>query len=428
MDDIFSLPRWAIMPEFDRLPPDWELAPLTKIAKLIAGQSPPSESYNEKGEGLPFLQGNADFADRFPVPRIWCSMPKKVCNAGATLISVRAPVGELNRADRSYALGRGLAALEAVTIDPDYLYYGMTHWRTCLQRVGQGTTFDAVTARHFARMMVPVPPPEEQREIARILDAVDAAIDRTRTAIDQACRLKRGLMQELLPPWIGFKRISPESLGKGIEVLPGHKVARIVNGSTPSRESQAYWRDGTIPWLATGKVNEKVIRHADEHVTRKALTECSIELLPPGTVLVGMIGQGKTRGMAAYLDFEACINQNFGAFIPGPRLVGKWLYHYFYFHYTFLREVGGGTNQGALNCYLLKRIRLPILPKDTQIEIATRLDACDAKIASYMSIAKHLDRLKRGLMQDLLTGKVPVKQVKSQATAPAQLALPFEAA
>jgi len=108
--------------------------------------------------------------------------------------------------------------------------------------------------------------------------------------------------------------------------------------------------------------------------------------------------------MAAYLDIEACINQNFGAFAPGRRVNGKWLFYYFDFHYRQLREIGGGTNQGALNCYLLKRIRLPLPPLETQREVASALEATEkAMIASRVRVDA-LQQLKRSLMHDLLTG------------------------
>jgi type I restriction enzyme, S subunit len=392
---------------------------LLEIADFVAGQSPDSQFYNDQGVGLPFLQGNADFGGRYPVPRVWTTQAPKKCHAGDTLVSVRAPVGEVNRADREYALGRGLGAVSPTHIDGDFLYHAMSRWRVCLMRVGQGTTFDAVTARHFGQLKAALPETEaEQRAIADILNAVDMAIERTGTAIEKARRLKRGLMQQLLPPWFGVKHVAPGILGDGIEVLPASQVARVANGSTPSRVEPAYWRAGTIPWLATGKVNDEIITEADEYATEKALAECSIELLPPGTVLIGMIGQGKTRGMAAFLSFAACINQNFGAFVPGPRLDGKFLYHYFSQYYSPLREIGGGTNQGALNCYILKRIRIPVPPIEQQKQIAEKLDACAALATQYGRVLDKLERLKRGLMQDLLTGRVrvPVGAMVDQKT------------
>jgi type I restriction enzyme S subunit len=180
-----------------------------------------------------------------------------------------------------------------------YLYYLLEYLD--LGRLNAATGVPGLSRRDALAIRGAFPPRPEQNEIVRILDAADTIIELTRAAIDKACRVKRGLMQDLLPPWVGFKRLPPESLPRGVEVLPaGHReVARVLNGSTPAREQSAYWRGGTIPWMATGKVNERIIAKADEHVTPKALAECSIELLPRGTVLVAMIGQGKTRGMAA---------------------------------------------------------------------------------------------------------------------------------
>ena len=124
--------------------------------------------------------------------------------------------------------------------------------------------------------------------------------------------------------------------------------------------------------------------------------------------MVGMIGQGRTRGMAAYLDIEACINQNFGAFVPREKVVGKWLFHYFDYHYNRLREIGGGTNQGAMNCFLLKRLRLPLPSIERQREVAGVLDAVEELIRAYRSVRSHYETLKKSLMHDLLTGTVRV--------------------
>ena len=155
-------PRWTYLSECDSPPDGWSVVPFTRIATVIAGQSPPSESYNRKQEGLPFLQGNGDFYSRNPIPTVWCTSPKKTASRGDTLISVRAPVGELNRADKKYAIGRGLAAIRAKDCDGDFLYHALQRWRFSLQRVGQGTTFDAVTTRHFASLLVARP--NEQAE------------------------------------------------------------------------------------------------------------------------------------------------------------------------------------------------------------------------------------------------------------------------
>ena len=276
-------------------------------------------------------------------------------------------------------------------------------------RMEGSTGRQRVTESTFTKYLwVPVPPKPEQDAIAGILNAADAAIARAQEAVEKAQRLKRGLMQKLLPRWIGFKRLDADAVPHGYTIKLAAEVARVVNGTTPSRTEAPYWRKGTVPWLATGKVNERIIRAANECVTEKALAECSIEVLPRGSVLVAMIGQGKTRGKAAYLDLDACINQNFGAFVPGPELNGKYLFHYFELHYWPLREIGGGTNQGALNCFMLKRLRLPIPSLEAQGHIVKQLGACDQLIEEHHKYLQHLQKLKRGLMQDLLSGRVRV--------------------
>src|SRR5437879_5282428 len=108
-EPVHRMLRWAHLPECEAPPPGWDVETFTNIATVIAGQSPPSETYNEKGDGLPFLQGNGDFSFKSPVPKLWCTEPVKTASKGDTLISVRAPVGEMNRADQNYAIGRGLA-------------------------------------------------------------------------------------------------------------------------------------------------------------------------------------------------------------------------------------------------------------------------------------------------------------------------------
>jgi len=100
------------------LPEGWSRVRLPEITEITMGQSPPGSTYNSKGQGLPFFQGKVDFGERYPTPRVWCTQPKKTANAGDVLISVRAPVGPTNVADRKCIIGRGLAALSPLAWIP----------------------------------------------------------------------------------------------------------------------------------------------------------------------------------------------------------------------------------------------------------------------------------------------------------------------
>ncbi len=99
------------MEEKRKLPGGWRWVRLGQICEIIAGQSPPGETYRESPEGLPFFQGKADYGLRHPVARCWCVAPTKIALPGDILISVRAPVGPTNVADVECCIGRGLGAI-----------------------------------------------------------------------------------------------------------------------------------------------------------------------------------------------------------------------------------------------------------------------------------------------------------------------------
>lgn len=149
-------------------------------------------------------------------------------------------------------------------------------------------------------------------------------------------------------------------------------VADIRNGSTPKRIKEEYWK-GTIPWLPTGKVNERIINFADEFITDKAFKECPLTLIPVGTTLVAMIGEGQTRGRAAMLTFDSCINQNFGAVIPGELIDPWYLFYLLESSYESLRHWSQGTNQQALSCGLLKCFPIPVPDIKIQQKLVSRV-------------------------------------------------------
>ncbi|WP_442854243.1 restriction endonuclease subunit S [Arthrobacter sp. Soil762] len=123
------------------------------------GQAPSSRYVVDRDGniGMPFLQGNGEFGDISPTPRLWCTKPVKLARAGDTLISVRAPVGEVNLADQDYAIGRGLAAIRFRGIDARYGAHQLMLRRRQLKRVAQGSTFDAVSTVTLRVLRFPFP-------------------------------------------------------------------------------------------------------------------------------------------------------------------------------------------------------------------------------------------------------------------------------
>jgi type I restriction enzyme S subunit len=145
---------------------------LGEVAVVISGQSPPGESYNEAGAGLPFFQGKADFTEIYPIARKWCTAPRKIAEPGDILMSVRAPVGPTNIARERCCIGRGLAAIrpdESVALR-DFVHWALRSLEPKLSAKAQGSTFAAIGKRDILSIRIPLPPTDEQRRIVGVLN------------------------------------------------------------------------------------------------------------------------------------------------------------------------------------------------------------------------------------------------------------------
>jgi type I restriction enzyme S subunit len=161
--------------------------PLNNVAVVIMGQSPSSETYNRKGDGLPFFQGKAEFGDIHPVATKWCSTPLKIANKNDILISVRAPVGPTNIADKRCCIGRGLAAIRPIKekTDRDYLWYYLRFVEAALVEKGQGSTFESINSDDLKSLEIPMHPLTDQRCIAARLKAQLAEVEKARKAAER---------------------------------------------------------------------------------------------------------------------------------------------------------------------------------------------------------------------------------------------------
>ena len=182
-----------------KIPRKWEVIRLSSIAKIIMGQSPPSKTYNKNGIGLPFLQGKAEFDHIHPKPKMYTSKPIKVAEENDLLISVRAPVGDVNIAPYKLCIGRGLAAIRfGKTASTLFYFYYFNSIKPKLESMGKGSTFKAITKKDLELLLVPKPPLNEQKIIAKTLYSIDEWIMTEEKLKKKLERLKRGLMELLL--------------------------------------------------------------------------------------------------------------------------------------------------------------------------------------------------------------------------------------
>ena len=165
---------------------------LCDIANITMGQSPVGSSYNENNEGVPFLQGNSEFTDKYPVAIKYTTAPTKMANAGDILMSVRAPVGAINIADRSYCIGRGLCAISAKSGNNDYLRFLLQSKIAELDRISTGSTFKAINSNDLRNLEVP----SEEQDVSLLLKCEKAITD-LNGCIQRSKQIKQELINKI---------------------------------------------------------------------------------------------------------------------------------------------------------------------------------------------------------------------------------------
>lgn len=183
----------------DSLPSSWVVAPLSDVAEIVMGQSPDSSTYNDKGNGLPFFQGKAEFGSLYPTVRKWCSALTKIAESGDILLSVRAPVGPTNLAPDQSCIGRGLAAIRAYRpIDQKYLLHHFRAIEPWLSEQGTGTTFKAISGEFIRLIEVSLAPINEQHRIADKLDQTLAIVERASERLRRVPGILKRFRQSVL--------------------------------------------------------------------------------------------------------------------------------------------------------------------------------------------------------------------------------------
>jgi type I restriction enzyme S subunit len=250
------------------------------------------------------------------------------------------------------------------------------------------------------RIPVPLPRLPEQRAIAAALSDVDALIG----ALDKLIAKKRDLKQAAMQQLLTGQRRLPGFHGEW-EVKRLGELASVTAGGTPSRTNDRYW-NGNIPWVTTSEVDFCSINCVEEFITKEGLKSSAARLLPPGTLLMALYGQGKTRGKIGVLGIEASTNQACAAISLHRGVSRDFIFHFLASRYEAIRNLSNTGNQENLNGAIVRSISIQLPPGPEQRAIAAVLSDMDAEIAALEARRDKTRALKRGMMQELLTGRI----------------------
>ncbi len=330
---------------------------------------------------------------------------------------------------------------------PQWLYYGVQTrpFVGAMSELVQGALYPAVRPKDIRAFDLPVPALDEQR---RIVAEIEKQFSRLEEAVANLKRVKANLRRyvaatlraafagQLVPTEAELSRRHGHSFEPGSELLARLRSDRdsrktkavelpptslgvpasdgwvwttlgecfkVSVGATPSRKEPAYW-GGSVPWVSSGEVQFSRITRTKESITEAGLANSSTQINPAGAVLLGMIGQGRTRGQAAILDIAAANNQNCASiWVPDTLVPPEFVFFWLMSRYEQTRGEGSGNNQQALNKSLVEAIPLPLPPLVEQhrivAEVGRRLSlvrAVEAQVVANLARA-------RGSRQAILT-------------------------
>lgn len=390
------------------LPPGWEVAKLSDIAQVIRGVTyQKSDAKNEPLKGyLPILRAT-NIAQTLLLTSEMVYVPARHVRDNQQLqdgdIIVATSSGSASVVGKSAQLRQpwsgGFGAFCSVirhepAINPRYLahFVASSRVRRAWRDLAQGTNINNLKTSDLATTSVPVAPlAEQERIVAAIeeqfsrLDAGVAALERVRHNLK---RMRAAVLQaatrgelvhhdpqdESLPATFARQSVtassSPNQPANWMTTTIG-SIAHVSSGATPSRSRKDYWQGGSIPWVTSTLLNKDYVVRALECVTPQALRETSIKLMPPGTLLVAMYGEGQTRGRCSELQIEATTNQACASIVLNKemRFVKPYLKLALTASYEANRRLSIGGVQPNLSIGIIKDLKVALPPANEQKRI-----------------------------------------------------------
>ena len=367
---------------------NWQTLPLGKVVIFQRGYDLPRR---DRRDGEVLLVSSAGITDRHSVAMV--EPPGVVTGRYGT-------IGELFYLTKPFwPLNTTLYVRDFLGNDPKFVYYLLQTFDFSAFSGKSGVP--GVNRNDLHAEIVSIPTAiGEQRAIANSLSDMDALIDGLTRLIAKKRDLKQAVMQQLLT---GQTRLP--GFSEGWEVKQIGDFTDCIAGGTPSTKVAAYW-DGHIPWMSSGELNLKQVHMVEGRITNAGLANSSTKIIPKKCVLIGLAGQGKTRGTVAMNHIELCTNQSIAAIFPNEFFISQYLYYNLESRYDELRELSAGDGgRGGLNLKIIRSIELPFPSVKEQAAIAAVLSDMDAELAALDARLVKTRALKQAMMQELLTGK-----------------------
>ncbi len=382
---------------------------IQSFAEVIMGQSPPSETYNTTGIGLPFFQGKAEFGSVSPTVRKWCDKPNKTAEPNDLLVSVRAPVGAVNIASEKCGIGRGLAAIRYKECHK-FLYYYFQFIERNLDELGTGTTFRAISADVVRDYKILLPPLAEQHRIVakieELFSELEKGIEALKTAQQQLKVYRKAVLKYAFYGKLTNPDVIDGELPEGWVTKRFGEIFKSTSGGTPSRKRNDFY-NGTIPWVKSGELSRGLITKTEEYITEEAVRYSSAKVFPTGTLLIALYGA--TIGKLGFLGIPAATNQAICGIFPSAEVSLNYMFHFLTLNKRKLIDSAVGGAQPNISQTILKDLDVTY-PFKNEIqelivsEIESRLSVCDKIEESIEQGLQQAEALRQSILKKAFEG------------------------
>ena len=424
----------------------------------ISGGAQPAKSYfvSEPTEGYTQLYQTRDYGEK-PVPvYIPDKYATKTTEEGDILLARYG--GSLGKVFRAHKGAYNVALAKVIPLYPSlvddeylYLYYLSDFYQNFCIKAGKGRSAQAGYNRDdMAELPFPLPPLVEQKRIVKVIESMFAKLDEAKEIAEEIVesyeQQKLSIFNKAFSGELTCNREYKTSAQNTIKEIADYAesitkkdkaniqtfqnqvqyigmqdgriwaktqigaIGIVTNGSTPSRKCPEYW-DGDIPWVSSGEVRNNEICFTNEKITQEGYDNSSVKLLPKGTVLIAMIGEGKTRGQSAVLSIEATTNQNIAAIVIEHGMIeSKYLWYWLQMQYRKNREKGSGSGPQALNCQRVRELEISVPSIEEQRDIVKVLDSIMKKEDAMLNVAEQtiesIESMKKSILAKAFRGEL----------------------